>query len=68
MKLQFIMNNGTTIAMDPPPDFNFLVTCMSIRAAGYFMNGTIYIDHSKVNAIVFGDQQVEMKPSGVTMQ
>lgn len=69
MKLRFFMCNGQVIEIDPPPDFNFNMTCLAIRSAGYFMAGNLYIDHLKINAIVMGDQTVEIKaPEGMRLQ
>jgi len=68
MKIRFHMTNGQIIEIDPPSDFNFNMTCLAVRAAGYFLVEGLYIDHFKVNAIAFGDQQVEVKPAGATLQ
>jgi len=68
MKVRFHMTNGQIIEIDPPEDFNFSMCCLAVRAAGYFMVGNLYIDHFKVNAIAFGEQQVEVKPAGATLQ
>lgn len=69
MKLRFFMTNGCTIEVDAAEDFNFPVMCMSIRAAGYFMSGNIYIDHFKINAMAYGDQGAEIKmPEGQRLQ
>lgn len=69
MKLRFFMANGQIIEIDPPPEFNFSMTCLAVRAAGYFMAGNLYIDHLKINAIAFGDQQVDISvPAGSRLQ
>ena len=69
MKLKFFMQNGQVIEIDPPVDFNFNMTCLAVRAAGYFLVGNLYIDHFKINAIAFGDQQVDISiPEGTRLQ
>lgn len=69
MKLRFFMVDGQVIEIDPPSDFNFNMTCLAIRASGYFMLGNLYIDHLKINAMAFGDQPVDVKrPEGARLQ
>ena len=69
MKLRFFLTNGQVIEIDPPPDFNFGMAVLAIRAAGYFMAGNLYIDHFKMNAIAFGEQSLDVKmPEGTRLQ
>ena len=68
MKVRFLMTNGTVIEIDPPDEFNFSLCCLQVRSAGYFMVGNLYIDHTKINAMAFGDQQMDVKPAGATLQ
>lgn len=68
MKVRFFLTNGQVIEIDPPPDFNFNLCCLQVRSSGFFMVNNLYIDHAKINAMSSGDQQLDVKPAGATLQ
>ena len=62
-KLKIFLKTGSLIEIEPPADFNFVLCCQAVRAAGFFNNGMIDISAENINAMVYGaDSSVVVEP------
>jgi hypothetical protein len=59
--LIFFKTGGVVKIEDLPDGFDFQGMCLSVRAAGFFQNGLMYIPHENINGMAYLLSEDEIK-------
>ncbi len=69
--LRIFLDVGMCIDVDGlPENYNFLLDCQTVRAAGAYQNGMIYIPADRIVCMSYGEQgQIPTpRPHGASLQ
>jgi hypothetical protein len=63
--LIFFKTGGVVKIEDLPDGFDFPSMCVSVRSAGYFQNGLLYVPHEVINGMAWvqSEQEVQWAPN-----
>ena len=59
--LIFFKTGGVVKIEDLPDGFDFPGMCTSVRAAGYFNNGILYIPHDVINGMAWVQSETDIQ-------